>query len=98
MGDAKIIKLDRIRDIGEQLHIGLCVDDVAPGNLWASKAAELGEQLLNYHDMKVEVVNSTKYDPVNRCAEYDFFARYDTAYILAYNGIPVTIQQIVMNR
>ena len=87
--------MDNHKKSGVELHIGLTVDDVAPGKLWASKANELGEKLIEYQGFNVEVVNSIKYNSHENCAEFKFFARYDTAYIMCHNGIPITIYQFL---
>ena len=87
-----VINVDFEQTRGRQICIGFQIENQKE-NLWESDAERLARQLSLYKEFKVAIVNSeaTRIKDGEPIACFDFFARYDTVYILSFKGTPLTL-------
>ena len=79
---------------GRRFHIGMSIDKkLKKGKLWAADAFEMGKNLTEYAGKKLRFIYPVGYDRDEdgvKYAQYDFFGRYDTVYVMLYKDIAIT--------
>ena len=92
MKENNVISVDFEQARGRRICIGFQIENQKE-HLWVSDAERLAKQLSLYKGFKVATVNSetTRTKDGESIACFDFFARYDTVYILSFKGTPLTL-------